>query len=155
MNTMTQSVQEVISTLNHLAEVCRDGQEGFAAAANGIKNSDLKKLFKTYSRQRGQFAEDLRSEVHRLGGALDKPDKKESRAAGSHKAWVTLKSLPPNEDESVVIAECQRGEAFAIKAYEEALTSGLPEELQTLVRHQYLQVEESYDLIRALEKATK
>jgi uncharacterized protein (TIGR02284 family) len=150
MNTTTESTQEVIAILSRLQEACKEGQEGYAAAANAIRNTDLKKLFKTYSRQRGQFVDELRAELRRLGGTSEK-----SAGAGSvHKGWFT-RSGSPAEDEGVVIAECERGEDRAVKAYEDALASQLPEDLQTLVKHQFLQVEESHDLIRALEKATK
>ncbi len=152
MRTVTNSTQEVVSILNQLIEVCRDGQEGYLTAANAIRNTDLKKLLKTYSRQRAQFVIELRAEVNRLGGTAEKTG---SVTGAVHRGWIDIKSAATNEDEGAVIAECERGEDFAVKTYEDAIASSLPEDLQTLVKHQYIQVKESHDLIRALEKATK
>ncbi len=145
---------DVISILNGLVETCRDGQEGYNAAANAIKNTDLKKLFKTYSRQRGQFVGELQAEVARLGGT---PEKSGSISGAVHRGWIDLKAAAATtgDPEAAVIAECERGEASAVKKYDDAMASDLPAELRTLIKHQYIQVKESYDLVRALEKATK
>ena len=59
---------EVISLVNGLIEVCKDGQEGFKTAAEGIEDSSMKTLFYEYSQQRAQFAGDLQNELLRLGG---------------------------------------------------------------------------------------
>ncbi len=150
---VTSANGEVISILNSLIETCRDGQEGYNAAANAIKNTDLKKLFKTYSRQRGQFVGELQAEVVRLGGT---PEKSGSISGAAHRGWIDLKAAASVGDpEAAVIAECERGEASAVKKYDDAMASDLPAELRTLIKHQYIQVKESYDLVRALEKATK
>ena len=61
------SNEEVISTLNDLIETCRDGQNGFQTAADGVKNPELKQLFNSYSRQRASFVGELQDEVRRLG----------------------------------------------------------------------------------------
>ena len=76
---------EVIATLNDLIEVCKDGQEGFRAAAERVSESDIKNMFYQYSQQRAQFAGELQAEVHSLGG---EPEKSGSvfvdAAAGNH-----------------------------------------------------------------------
>jgi uncharacterized protein (TIGR02284 family) len=41
--------EDVISTLNGLIETCKDGQEGFQSAAEGVKNSQYKQLFNEYA----------------------------------------------------------------------------------------------------------
>ncbi len=40
-----------ISTLNSLIETCKDGQNGFKEAAEGVERSDLKSLFYECSQQ--------------------------------------------------------------------------------------------------------
>ncbi len=142
----------LISVLNSLIETCKNGQEGYNAAANAIKNSDLKKLFKTYSRQRAQFASELQAEVTRLGGA---PEKSGTLTGAAHRGWMAIKGAAGGDDEAAVIAECERGDDVAVREYEDAMATSLPEELRTLIKHQYIQVKESHDLIRALEKATR
>jgi uncharacterized protein (TIGR02284 family) len=148
---MAKTNDEVISTLNNLIETCKDGQDGFREAAGAVKNTELKTLFNTYSQQRAQFAGELQNEVLRLGGD---PEKTGSTAAALHRGWIDIKSAVTGEDEGAIIAECERGEDSAVKNYKEALTEGLPGDVQSIVERQYGQVKEAHDRIRALERAT-
>ncbi len=149
---MATDNDNVISTLNNLIETCKDGQNGFQTAADGVKNSELKTLFHTYSQQRAQFAGELQSEVARLGGD---PEKTGSIAASLHRGWIDIKSAVTGEDEGAVIAECERGEDSAVKNYKDALTDeNLPADLRSIVERQFTQVKEAHDRIRSLEKAT-
>ena len=45
------SNDDVISTLNGLIEICRDGQEGFREAAESVNSSDIKTFFVQNSQQ--------------------------------------------------------------------------------------------------------
>ena len=148
---MATDRDDVISTLNNLIETCKDGQNGFQAAADGVKNSELKTLFHTYSQQRAQFAGELQDEVRRLGGD---PEKTGSVAASLHRGWINIKSAVTGEDESAVIAECERGEDSAVRNYEDALKENLPADVATIVQRQFTQVKEAHDRIRALERAS-
>jgi len=141
----------VISTLNGLIETCKDGQEGFRQAAEGVDNSELKTLFNTYSQQRAQFAAELQNEVRRLGGD---PEKTSSTAGALHRGWINIKSAVTGKDESSIIAECERGEDSAVSTYEDALKENLPADIQTLLQRQFGQVKEAHDRIRALERAS-
>lgn len=142
--------EEVISTLNNLVETCKDGQNGFRTAAEGVKNSELIALFNTYSEQRGQFASELQNEVRSLGGD---PEKTGSTAAALHRGWINIKSTVTGEDEGAVISECERGEDSAVKSYEAALQEDLPANVRTIVETQFAKVKEAHDRIRSLEKA--
>lgn len=141
---------EVISSLNNLVETCKDGQNGFRTAAEGVKNSELIALFNTYSEQRGQFASELQNEVRTLGGD---PEKTGSTAAALHRGWINIKSTVTGEDEGAVISECERGEDSAVKAYEAALQEELPANVRAIVETQFAKVKEAHDRIRSLEKA--
>jgi uncharacterized protein (TIGR02284 family) len=141
----------VISTLNNLIETCKDGQEGFRQAAEGVKTSELKTLFLTYSQQRAQFAGELQNEVRRLGGD---PETTSSTVGALHRGWINLKSAVTGEDEGAIISECERGEDAAVRAYDDALGAGLPNDLREIVMRQVAQVKEAHDRIRALGRAT-
>lgn len=146
---MTINNDEVISTLNNLVETCKDGQNGFRTAAEGVKDTKLTTLFNTYSQQRGQFAAELQNEVRKLGG---NPEETGSTAAVLHRGWMNVKSAVTGEDEGAVISECERGEDAAVKSYEEALKNNLPADVQMIVGRQFSQVQEAHDRIRSLEK---
>jgi uncharacterized protein (TIGR02284 family) len=143
---------DMISTLNELIEICKDGENGFRSAAEGISDSELQSLFRSYSEQRALFASELRTEVRRLGG---NPEKTGSVAGAMHRGWINIKSAVTGEDEAAIIAECERGEDAAVAAYEEALAKDLSSEAKAVVRRQYAQVQQAHDRIRALELATQ
>ncbi len=142
---------DAISTLNNLIETCKDGQNGFQSAADGVKKSELKTLFSTYSQQRAQFAAELQGEVRRLGGD---PEKAGSVAATLHRGWINIKSVVTGEDEGAVLAECERGEDSAVSNYQDALSSNLPANVKSIVERQFTKIKEAHDRIRSLEKAS-
>lgn len=148
---MATDNDNVISTLNNLIETCKDGENGFRTAADGVKNAELKTLFNTYSQQRAQFAAELQAEVRNLGGD---PENTGSVAATLHRGWINIKSTVTGEDEGAVISECERGEDSAVKNYTDALNENLPANVQSIVQRQFTQVKEAHDRIRSLEKAT-
>ena len=140
----------VISALNNLIETCKDGEQGFRTAADGVKSPDLRTLFLTYSQQRAQFAAELQNEVRHLGGD---PEERGSVAASLHRGWINIKSTVTGEDEGAVISECERGEDSAVRNYQAALNEDLPGNLRSTVERQYAQVKEAHDRIRGLERA--
>ncbi|MDQ1612216.1 MAG: hypothetical protein QOG00_2147 [Pyrinomonadaceae bacterium] len=143
----------VISVLNNLIETCKDGQNGFQTAAEGVTRSDFKSLFYQYSQQRAQFAGELQAEVLRLGGD---PEQAGSVAATLHRGWINIKSAVTGEDENAVLAECERGEDSAVSNYKDALAdANLPADVRTIVERQYAQVQEAHDRVRNLERATE
>ena len=142
---------DTISVLNNLIETCKDGQNGFQTAADGVKNSELKTLFNKYSQQRAQFAAEIQGEVRRLGGD---PEKAGSVVATLHRGWINIKSAVTGEDESAVLAECERGEDSAVSNYQDALKANLPADVKSIVQRQFTQVKEAHDRIRSLEKAS-
>jgi uncharacterized protein (TIGR02284 family) len=140
--------EDVISTLNGLIETCKDGQEGFQAAAEGVKKLEYKHLFSEYAKQRAQFMSELQTIVHGLGGD---PEQTGSISGALHRGWMNIKSLVTGEDEAAIIAECERGEDAAVKAYEEALKEGLPADVSPIVEREYHLIRQAHDRIRALE----
>src|SRR4030095_17190177 len=95
---------EVISTLINLWETCKDGQNGFRTAAEGIKNPELTTLFNTYSQQRARFAAELQNEVRRLGGD---PEESGSTAAVLHRGLINIKSAVTGGGERAGISQCE------------------------------------------------
>jgi uncharacterized protein (TIGR02284 family) len=143
---------EVISILNGLVETCRRGQEVFRSAAEGIRNSEFRRLFNIFAQQRTQFISELQAEIHRLGGDAGK--------AASTATNVPNNTIPfpvPGtteiRDEAVIIAECQREEEAAVNDYQEALKADLPLDVQYVVKRQYMDIKDAYDRIRILQRA--
>ncbi len=138
---------DVISTLNGLIETCKDGQNGFQVAAEGVERSDLKSLFYECSQQRSQFAGELQSLVRELGGD---PENTGTVSAVLHRGWINIKSAVTGKDEQAVLNECERGEDIAVNAYKKALDETLPANVNTTVQNQYNTVQATHDKVRDL-----
>ena len=143
------STAQVISTLNNLIQICRDGEEGFQTAAGGVKGAGLSELFQDYARQRASFAGELRDEVRRLGG---EPAEAGSITGSLHRGWMGLKAALTGEDERAVLAECERGEDSALAAYRAALGVDMPASVRTMVERQFAEVREARERIRVLDR---
>jgi uncharacterized protein (TIGR02284 family) len=140
------------STLNELLETCRDGQNGFDTAAKAVDDPALKAELMQYSMQRQDFAAELRAAIAALG---DRPNDGGSVSAAMHRGWINLKSMVGMSDRHSILAECERGEDSAVKAYREAIQQGLPPVAGQIVQTQYEQVQRVHDRVRALRDASK
>ncbi|HUR96851.1 MAG TPA: PA2169 family four-helix-bundle protein [Pyrinomonadaceae bacterium] len=146
----TASNSEVISTLNGLIETCKDGQNGFQVAAEGVERSDLKSLFYEFSQQRAQFSGELQSLVQSLGGD---PANSGSMSAALHRGWINIKSAVTGKDEAAILNECERGEDSAKGAYKSALEEALPGNVMETIQTQYVAVQSAHDRVKALRDA--
>jgi uncharacterized protein (TIGR02284 family) len=145
---MTQKTDKATSVLNDLIETCKDGQEGFRSASEGVSDSNLRTLFLQYSQQRAQFARQLQEEVLKLGGS---PEKRGSVSAAAHRGWMNIKAAVTGKDDGAIVSECELGEDSAREAFRKALNEDLPANARSLVQQQYSQVKEAHDRLRSLE----
>ncbi|HZM91442.1 MAG TPA: PA2169 family four-helix-bundle protein [Blastocatellia bacterium] len=141
---------KVISTLNDLIEICRDGQNGFKEAAENVKNPDLKSFFNECSTERAQFVSDIQLEVRRLGGD---PQKTGSTAGALHRVWMDIKGTFTGKDDHAILSECERGEDSAVEAYREAIKLSLPLTIQQLLERQFQSVRQTHDRIKQMRDA--
>lgn len=149
VSTTADSVDDIASTLNQLIQTCKDGENGFHAAAEGLDDLNLQHLLESYSQQRSEFAAELQLEVTRLD---HNPATSGHTAAALHRSWIEIKSVVTGRDEGAIIAECERGEDHAVKVYEQALSLTLSPDLKAMVERQFLKVKEAHDQIRSLER---
>jgi len=144
------STGDIASTLNGLIETCKDGEQGFQSAAEGVKDPNLQRLFQSYSQQRAEFASELQTEVKRLS---EDPVDSGHVAGALHRGWLNIKAAVSGKDEGAIISECERGEDVAVRNYREALEKGLPSNIQMIVERQFLEVKQAHDQVRSLEQA--
>ena len=150
VSTQPESNDDVISTLNGLIETCKDGQNGFKTAAEGIERSELKTVFYEFSQQRSEFAGVLQELVRSLGGD---PESTGTLSAAVHRGWMDIKSLVTGKDEEAILNECERGEDYAKDAYAEALKSNLPANVADVLGQQSQAILAAHNRIKALRNA--
>jgi len=144
--------KEVYATVHHLIERCKDGAKGYKTASEDVEDRDLKDLFRKYAVQRDSMITELQDQLHRMG----KTDSETSSLEGTiHRAWMDLKSALSSKDRKRVLEEVERGEDYAVKAYQEALNKDLPGELKPIVEQQYQDVKNAHDHIRSLRDAAR
>lgn len=143
---------KAISTLNDLIETCKDGENGFRTAAEGLKSPELKAKFLEYSRQRGEMVRELQGAVRSLGGD---PETTGSVSASLHRGWIDIKAAILGKDDHGILVEAERGEDVAKAAYESALKEGLPAQAQTIVQQQASKVRQAHDTVRDLRDREK
>ena len=148
--TNTATNDDVISTLNNLIETCKDGQNGFQTAAEGVQNSNLKSTFYEYGQQRAQFVGELQTLVRELGGD---PENSGSVAASLHRGWINIKSAITGNDDGAILNEAERGEDVAKDQYKKASQMSLPSNVSTVIQRQYQAVQAAHDAVRDLRNA--
>lgn len=132
-------------TLNGLIEICKDGQEGFRDAGENARHPELKTLCAGYSLQRAKFAGELQGLVTQSG---EEPEKTSSMASAIHRGWIDLKAAITKGSDHAILAECERGEDFAVSAYRDALQEDLPAHIRSVVSEQSVVVKATHDDIR-------
>lgn len=145
---MSTTTTSITSILNNLIETCKDGQDGFRAAAEAVNNIDYKSLFVELSAQRQQFAAELQTLVAALG---EKPEDSGSISAALHRGWIDLKSAIAEQKPHAILAECERGEDSAVAAYRDALDhNDLPANILQTIENQFMHVQAAHDRVRTL-----
>ena len=143
------------TALNELITVLKDGQKGYADAMVDVKDAHLKELFKKYSAQRAGYVTELEDQMFKLDL---KPDTNEGTSViGSiHHVWIDLKAAVTGHSNNAILAECERGEDVAKKAYETAgKVQDLPAALKSIIQKQEAGVVAAHDEIKSLQESSK
>ncbi len=136
--------------LEHLVEICRDGERGFRAAAEYVDTPQLKGLFTELADQRRTFVRDLEPHLNRLGGSTLSSG---TRAGAVHRGWMNVKAHVPAHHDQTIVAEAERGEHAAIKAYDDALNGMLPPTVIGVIETQREEMRATQKRIRDLHQA--
>ena len=109
---------DVIEVLNDLITKNYDAEEGYKETAEECDDANLKAFLLRQSKMRYDFGHELKDEVRRLGGEVEKGT---SFAADMHRTWINLKSAFTSNDKEAMLEEAERGEENALKHYDEAI----------------------------------
>ena len=139
--------------LNELVETLKDGQKGYADAMTDVEDSNLKETFKKYAVQRAGFITEIEDQMFKMDL---KPDEGSSVTGTVHRAWIDLKSALTSKDNKAVLNECERGEDYAVKAYQTALKAqDLPGKLKSVIEKQYQGVQAAHNDIKSLRDSSR
>jgi uncharacterized protein (TIGR02284 family) len=138
---------EILDLLHELIQTCKDGETGYAHAAGVATDPRLKAYFSEESLERARLMRDLKSEVQqRLG---EEPDTSPSVAGTLHRVWFEAKADIGLGDQSI-LNSVEQGEDSAKKAYEQALTIELPDDLHAFIELQAKSIFSAHDYVRDL-----
>jgi len=135
------------SVLNDLIETSKDGEKGFAKAAEDAHDAQLKSLFAEAARRCREGATELQAKVRSRGAS---PETTGSAAGALHRGWLSLKEAVSGREDKAILEECERGEDYAKSQYRKALEKDLPADVRAIVERQYQGVLANHDRVRAL-----
>lgn len=142
-------MENVVTVLNDLIKISKDGELGFLQAAENVQDQKLKSIFQEKAEGCRQAIHTLQSHINDLGSEATDTG---SMLGAMHRGWVNVKSILTGYDDHAILIECKRGEDEAKKTYENALKENLPEDIRTTVQHQCEGVQANSDLIDSLCK---
>jgi uncharacterized protein (TIGR02284 family) len=140
---------DVRAVLEDLIEVNRDGEKGFARAAEAVDDSGAAATLREFGAERGRFAGELENIGFRYGVAGGEGG---SVTGALHRAWIGLKDAVAGDDHAILKA-AEVGEDKAVETYEAALEADLPGDVDAVVRRQYSAVNQAHDRVRSLRDA--
>lgn len=144
---------------NDLVEINKTGAKGYQEAAEGVSSPQLKSELSRLSQQRAQFASELTQQASQYGLNITNDNTVEGvltdAAAAVHHGWINIKSAITGQSDTAILGECETGDSVALKAYETALTSGLPTQAQSIIEQQRSQILEAKNMVTQLKGQVK
>ena len=142
MRNESHSSQSVETILKRLSDICRDSEHGYRTAVESTTNPNLVTWFKSIAQQRGDFADDLSAALQQFG---TEPGSTGTVAAPLNRENMMLAQSARSDD--AIVEEIIQTEAATLSAYEDALNTDLPPQVQQLVKQQHDEIKEAYDHI--------
>ncbi len=136
-----------------LVETLKDGERGFASAAEKLRDGDHSEWATTLQRlseQRAAFCREIVDLGHKYG---DDADASGSLAASLHRGWISLKDALTGDDAGSVLGAAETGENHAVSEYEKALEHDLSPGFHEVVSRQHAAIIAARDEVKALQIA--
>ena len=136
-----------------LVETLRDGERGFAEAADKLRDGEhpeWAEALQRMSAQRAGFAREIVDMGHAYG---DDVDESGTVAAAVHRGWISVKDALTGDDAGAVLGAAATGEDHAVSEYEKALELDLSAGFRDVVTRQHAAVVAARDEVKALQAA--
>ena len=136
-----------------LVETLKDGERGFATAADQLRDGEHAEWAETLQRLSEQRA-GFHREIVDLGEDYgDDVDESGTVAAALHRGWISLKDAVSGGDAGSVLEAALTGEDHAVSEYEKALEQDLSSGFREVVARQHAAVLSARDEVKALQAA--
>lgn len=136
-----------------LVETLKDGERGFASAAEKLRDSDRPEWATTLenlSKQRADFQAEIVALGHQYGEDVDESG---TVAAALHRGWISLRDALTGADPKGVLGAAVTGENHAVSEFEKALKADLSSGFREVVSRQHAAVVAARDQVQALQDA--
>lgn len=136
-----------------LVETLKDGERGFADAADKVRDGDHSAWATTLQRlseQRAGFWREIVDMGHDYG---DDVDESGSVAAAVHRGWLSVKDALTGDDPEGVLKAAVTGEDHTVSEYDDALEKDLSAGFREVVERQRAAVVAARDEVKALSAA--
>jgi len=137
-----------LGTLETLTTTLIDSINGYRDAAENAEGTKFQEIFRRNADERSRIAEELRSEIRRLGG--NAPDDG-SFLGATHQRFLDLKAAVTGRDDQAIINEVERGEDYLKEKFEAALNSDAAPETRSIIERAYQSVRQGHDQISSLK----
>jgi uncharacterized protein (TIGR02284 family) len=137
-----------------LVETLKDGERGYAAAAEKLRDGEHPEWATTlqrFSEQRAGFWREIVDLGHAYG---DDVDESGTVAAAVHRGWIALKDAVTGDDPEAVLKAAETGEDHAVSEYEDAVKMDLSAGFREVVVRQQAAVVAARDEVKALQAAS-
>lgn len=141
-------------TAKELVETLKDGERGYADAADKLRDGEHPEWATTlqrFSEQRAGFWREIVDMGHAYG---DDVDESGTVAAAVHRSWIALKDALTGDDAEAVLKAALTGEDHAVSEYEDALKMDLSAGFREVVVRQQAAVVAARDEVKALQSAS-
>jgi uncharacterized protein (TIGR02284 family) len=148
--------EKQIGIVNDLIRINNDRVDGYEKAIDELKDedADLKTLFQRYISESARYAQELTSEVQRLGGD---PADGTTNSGKVYRVWMDLKAAITGKDRQTILNNCEFGEDAAQKAYDTALNAdtALEPTLREMIVRQKATLRSGHDEVKRLRDMHK
>lgn len=145
--------QELLSTLNTLETINQASAEGYQSASTQVPQEDVARLFRLLAAERTEFSIDLQQVILKESGQVETQPLIQI-AADLHQGWIDLRSSLQSGTLEAVLAEVERGEAFAKQRYEDALSMDFPPHIKLILTRHLTKISEVSNRIVSLKQVT-
>ncbi|MEN9569959.1 MAG: hypothetical protein RL172_1190 [Bacteroidota bacterium] len=146
---MKTTNDQLVIVLKDLILINNDRIKGYDKAAANLdaSDADLKTTFRKLSDQSNGFKNALAAQVNNLSGTVVDSS---TNMGKIYRVWMDVKSSFASNDRLSALEACEAGEAAALKAYQEALTTdtAVPIAAKQLIMAQHNEIKASHDLIK-------